>query len=62
MTDQPSDENITMAVWDILKGDLDISRNELKAQIESVMGWNLENKKVGINLFSPRSSQSYSKI
>jgi hypothetical protein len=42
----PSDEKITMAVWDILRGDLNISRNELKSQIEAAMGWNLDSKKV----------------
>lgn len=41
----PSDEEITSAVWEILKSNMDISRNEIKSQLEAKHNWDLSDSK-----------------
>ena len=43
---QPSDDEITSAVWEILRENMNLSRNEIKSQLESNLGWDLADKKV----------------
>lgn len=43
---QPSDEEITAAVWEMLRENMDISRNEIKTQLETNFNWELAEKKV----------------
>ena len=45
---RPSDEEITAAVWETLRENMDISRNEIKTQLETNFNWDLSDKKASI--------------
>jgi hypothetical protein len=48
----PSDEEITSAVSEILRENMDISRNEIKTRLQTKFQWDLSDKKVLLILIS----------